>query len=231
MISVKIGEQRVYLPDPKTVLFSKFIGWLEFIDQHEPSWWNELDLEEEGGVLDQLTDGQRLELFDYAAKELAFWSSISYKEWRKADLNDLFGVFAWYRAQYSYDYVEDWNCLEIDNNIYYLPERFMSESTLEDYAESNEYEKQLFNALNGQYLAIYGIASVILRMKNDKGVLESFDDYQQDWREANFKDHLTAMQAHQIAFFLQKRSNTSLIDSQIYMTAQTLAASRQDMSN
>ena len=107
----------------------------------------------------------------------------------------------------------------------------MSESTLEDYAESNEYEKQLFNALSGQYLAIYGISSVILRMKNDKGVLESFDDYQQDWREANFKDHLTAMQAHQIAFFLQKRSNTSLIDSQIYMTAQTLAASKQDMSN
>ncbi|MHC1627632.1 MAG: hypothetical protein ACXQTI_02215 [Candidatus Nezhaarchaeales archaeon] len=231
MISVKIGEQRVYLPDPKTVLFSKFIGWLEFIDEHEPSWWNELDLEEEGGVLEQLTDGQRLELFDYAAKELAFWSSVSYKEWRKADLNDLFGVWAWYRGQYSYSYVEDWNCLEIDNKIYYLPERFMSESTLEDYAESNEYEKQLINTLNGQYLAVFGIAAVILRLKDEEGRLESFDDYEEDWRVAHFKDHLTAMQAHQIAFFLQRRRNTLLIDSQIFTTAQILAQQKQDMSN
>lgn len=231
MIRVKIGDQRVYIPDPKTVLFSKFIGWLEFIDEHEPSWWNELDLEQEGGVLEQLTDGQRLELFDYAAKELAFWSSVSYKEWRKADLNDLFGVWAWYRGQYSYSYVEDWNCLEIDNKIYYLPERFMSESTLEDYAESNDYEKQLINTLNGQYLAVFGIAAIILRLKDESGMLEGYDDYDIEHRTAHFKEHLTAMQAHQIAFFLQKRSSMSLIDSQIFTTAQILAQQKQDMSN
>jgi hypothetical protein len=84
--------------------------------------------------------------------------------------------------------------------------------------------------LNGHYIALFNIASVLLRQKKD-GRLETYDDYNIDHRAANFKDHLTALQAHQIAFFLQRQSNKLQKDSQIYMTAQTLAALKQDMSS
>jgi len=230
MINLKIGKQKAYLPEPKTVLLVKFIEWLEFMDEHEPAWWEDLDLDKEGGALDQLDSKQKLELYDFAAKELAFWSNLSHEQWRKADLNELFGVWSWYRAQFNYEYAEEWNCLEIDGKIYYLPERYMSESTLEDYAESNEYENQLSEVLNGHYIALFNIASVLLRQKKD-GRLETYDEYNIDHRAANFKDHLTALQAHQIAFFLQRQSNKLQKDSQIYMTAQTLAALKQDMSS
>ena len=95
-----------------------------------------------------------------------------------------------------------------DSKIYYLPERYMSESTLEDYAESNEYENQLSEVLNGHYIALFNIASVLLRQKKD-GRLETYDDYNIDHRAANFKDHLTALQAHQIAFFSETKDMSS----------------------
>jgi hypothetical protein len=105
----------------------------------------------------------------------------------------------------------------------------MSESTLEDYAEANAYEESLADALDGQYLALFGIAAIILRLKDkETGRLESYDDYDVDWRTAHFKDHLTAVQAHQIAFFLQRLSNTLQKDTQIYSMAQTLAQLKQD---
>lgn len=232
MIKIKIGKnQRAFVPEHKDILLTQFIEWLEFIDANEPKWWNELELDQEGGALDQLDDQQTIELLDFAAKELAFWSDLPHKEWRRAAIDELFGAWAWYRSGFNFEYAEEWNCLKIDGKVYYLPERFMSESTLEDYAESNEYENQLKDVLNGQYLAIFNVAAVILRLKNEEGRLESFDDYDEDWRAAHFKDHLTAYQAHQIAFFLQKQSDTLQTDSQIYMTAQTLAALKQDTIN
>ena len=73
MIRIKIGKnKRANLPEHDHILLVKFIEWLEFIDEHEPKWWNELDLSDEGGALDQLNDKQQLELLDFAAKELAF---------------------------------------------------------------------------------------------------------------------------------------------------------------
>ena len=98
MINLKIGKEKAYLPEPKTVLLVKFIEWLEFMDEHEPAWWKDLDLDKEGGALDQLDSKQKLELYDFAAKELAFWSNLSHEQWRKADLNELFGVWSWYRG-------------------------------------------------------------------------------------------------------------------------------------
>lgn len=227
MISLKIGKEQAHLPEPKKVLLSQFIEWLEFIDEHLPSWWDELDLDEDGGVLDQLTTKQQEGLFDYAAKELAFWSNLDHKQWRKAKLEELFGTWAWYRGQFNFEHEPSWNCLEIDGKVYYLPERYMSKSTLEDFAESNNYEQQLTEVINGNYKALFNISAVLLRLKDDKGVLETYDDYDIDWRAAHFRDHLTALQAHQVAFFLQKQSSISLTDSQIYMMAQMLAASKQ----
>lgn len=233
MINIKIGKQRAQLPEPKHLLLVQYVEWLEWLDENQPSWWDEIaEDKEDKPFLDKLNEKQKIQLFDFIAKELAFWSSLGYKEWRKASLDELWGTWAWFRSHFNYEYVEDWNCLQIDSKVYYLPERFMSESTLEDYAESNEYENQLKDALNGEYEALFGIAAIILRTKDEKtGRLESYDDYDVSWRTAHFKDHLTAEQAHQIAFFLQRQSNTLQKDTQIYTMAQILAQQKQDMSS
>lgn len=230
MIRVKVGKTRAFLPEPKTILLTQYIDWLEWVDENQPSWWNDISADDDDKpFIDKLNQKQKLQLFDFCAKELAFWSDLGHKEWRKAELSELFGTWAWFRSHFNYEYVEDWNCLDVDGKIYYLPQKFMSESTLEDYAESNAYEESLADALDGQYLALFGIAAIILRLKDkETGRLESYDDYDVDWRTAHFKDHLTAVQAHQIAFFLQRLSNTLQKDTQIYSMAQTLAQLKQD---
>ena len=229
MIKVKIGNSSAYLEDPSTVLLRRYLEWMEWVDENQPRWWDDIAADEEDKpFIEKLDEKQKMQLFDFCAKELAFWSDADVKQWRKAALSELWGTWAWFRGHFNYEYVQDWNCLQIDGKVYYLPQKFMSDSTLEDYAESNHYESELKDALDGYYLAIFGIAAIILRLKDEEGNLEGYDDYNVEFRTAHFKDHLTALQAHQIGFFLQRQSNTLQKDTQIYTMAQTLAQLKQD---
>ena len=106
--------------------------------------------------------------------------------------------------------------------LYYLPKKFMSDSTIEDFAEASEYEKQLSEVINGQYKALPKVAAVLCRKEK-----EGFDDYDVEERAGLFEEHLSANDLFQIGFFLQRQSEKLQTNSEIYMKSQMLAALKQ----
>jgi hypothetical protein len=118
------------------------------------------------------------------------------------------------------------NCFELLSEIYYLPKRLMTNSTIEDFAEANEYEKQMQEFLNGNYKVLPKIAAVLCRKEN-----ETFDSYDVEMRGNLFGEHMTAHDAIQVGFFLNRLSEKLAIDFQIYMTSQTLAVLKQESKN
>jgi hypothetical protein len=99
----------------------------------------------------------------------------------------------------------------------------MQESTIEDFAEANEYEKQLTDVLNGQYKVLPKVAAVICRKEG-----ESFDDYKVEERAVLFESMMNADDLFQVGFFLQRQSEKLQKDLQIYTTSQMLAVLKQE---
>jgi hypothetical protein len=118
------------------------------------------------------------------------------------------------------------NCFNLLDEIYYLPKRLMTDSTIEDFAESNEYEKQMQEYVNGNYKVLPKIAAILCRKEE-----ETFDSYDIEKRAELFGEKMTAYDAMQVGFFLNRLSEKSAIDFQIFTTSQTLAALKQESKN
>jgi hypothetical protein len=102
----------------------------------------------------------------------------------------------------------------------------MTNSTIETYAEANEYERNLEDVANGVYEALPKIAAVICRKKGER-----FGQYDVEERAQLFARELTAFDAFQVGFFLQRQSEKLATDFQIYSTSQTLAQLKQVYKN
>jgi hypothetical protein len=207
MIDIKIEGIKYQLPKLSEISISRFIDYLEFIDQYEP------DEEETNTVV----------WLKYYTKHIAFWTGADEKLIRRCKAEDILGVYAVHQNYLVPVENSTFNCFELSGEIYYLPQRFMQESTIEDFAEANEYEKQLTDVLNGQYKVLPKVAAVICRKEG-----ESFDDYKVEERANLFESMMNADDLFQVGFFLQRQSEKLQKDLQIYMTSQTLAVLKQE---
>ena len=210
MINIKIGGLPYSLPLANEISINRFCEFLDWADENEP----------EEGTTDQK------QWLEYYAKSIAFWTGAELAQVRKCKVDDIVGVYMVHQKYLVPVEDSTFNCYELLNEIYYLPKRLMTESTIEDYAEANEYEKQLADYLNGNYKALPKIAAVICRKEN-----EAFESYDVEERSKMFGELLTASDAFQIGFFLQRRSDILTIDSQIYMMSRTIAQSKQELKN
>ena len=206
MIDIKIEGIKYQLPKLSEVSISRFIDYLEFIDDYEP--------EEENKDL--------VVWLNYYTKHIAFWTGAEEKLIRKCKAEDIAGVYAVHQNYLAPVENTTFNCFELSGEIYYLPQRFMQNSTIEDFAEANEYEKQLADVMNGQYKALPKVAAVLCRKEG-----EGFDDYKVEERAKLFESMLNADDLFQVGFFLLRQSEKLQKDLQIYMTSQTLAALKQ----
>lgn len=206
MIDIKIEGIKYQLPKLSEVSISRFIDYLEFIDDYEP--------EEENKDL--------VVWLNYYTKHIAFWTGAEEKLIRKCKAEDIAGVYAVHQNYLAPVENTTFNCFELSGEIYYLPQRFMQNSTIEDFAEANEYEKQLADVMNGQYKALPKVAAVLCRKEG-----EGFDDYKVEERAKLFESMLNADDLFQVGFFLLRQSEKLQKDLQIYTTSQTLAALKQ----
>ena len=206
MIDIKIEGIKYQLPKLSEVSISRFVDYLEFIDDYEP--------EEENKDL--------VVWLNYYTKHIAFWTGAEEKLIRKCKAEDIAGVYAVHQNYLAPVENTTFNCFELSGEIYYLPQRFMQNSTIEDFAEANEYEKQLADVMNGQYKALPKVAAVLCRKEG-----EGFDDYKVEERAKLFESMLNADDLFQVGFFLLRQSEKLQKDLQIYMTSQTLAALKQ----
>ena len=206
MIDIKIEGIKYQLPKLSEVSISRFVDYLEFIDDYEP--------EEENKDL--------VVWLNYYTKHVAFWTGAEEKLIRKCKAEDIAGVYAVHQNYLAPVENTTFNCFELSGELYYLPQRFMQNSTIEDFAEANEYEKQLADVMNGQYKALPKVAAVLCRKEG-----EGFDDYKVEERAALFESKMNADDLFQVGFFLQRQSEKLQKDLQIYTTSQTLAALKQ----
>ena len=206
MIDIKIEGIKYQLPKLSEVSISRFVDYLEFIDDYEP--------EEENKDL--------VVWLNYYTKHVAFWTGAEEKLIRKCKAEDIAGVYAVHQNYLAPVENTTFNCFELSGELYYLPQRFMQNSTIEDFAEANEYEKQLADVMNGQYKALPKVAAVLCRKEG-----EGFDDYKVEERAKLFESMLNADDLFQVGFFLLRQSEKLQKDLQIYTTSQTLAALKQ----
>ncbi len=206
MIDIKIEGIKYQLPKLSEVSISRFVDYLEFIDDYEPE-----------------EDNKDLVVWlNYYTKHIAFFTGAEEKLIRKCKAEDIAGVYAVHQNYLAPVENTTFNCFELSGEIYYLPQRFMQNSTIEDFAEANEYEKQLADVMNGQYKALPKVAAVLCRKEG-----EGFDDYKVEERAKLFESMLNADDLFQVGFFLLRQSEKLQKDLQIYTTSQTLAALKQ----
>lgn len=206
MIDIKIDGIKYQLPKLSEISISRFVDYLEFIDKYEP--------EEENKDF--------VVWLNYYTKHIAFWTGAEEKLVRRCKAEDIAGVFAVHQNYLAPVENTTFNCFELSGELYYLPQRFMQNSTIEDFAEANEYEKQLADVMNGQYKALPKIAAVLCRKEG-----EGFDDYKVEERAKLFESMMNADDLFQVGFFLLRQSEKLQKDLQIYTTSQTLAALKQ----
>ena len=206
MIDIKIEGIKYQLPKLSEININRLIEYLEFLDDNEPG-----------------EDAQPKAWLMFYAKYIAFWTGAEEKLIRKCKAEDIAGVYAVHQNYLAPVENTTFNCFELSGEIYYLPQRFMQNSTIEDFAEASEYEKQLADVLNGQYKALPKVAAVLCRKEG-----EGFDDYKVEERAKLFESMLNADDLFQVGFFLLRQSEKLQKDLQIYTTSQTLAQLKQE---
>lgn len=225
--NIKIGTTKVLLPKPDTVKLKRYIEFLDWQqEQQDLDFLGKLDPDDSFWL--QMTKQQQMQVLNRAALELSWWSETEYKFWRQGvNISDLIQTWFWYRDLLMFEEAEDApNCFEIEGEIYYLPKKHMVDSTFEDFAESNSYEQRLMEVINGEFKALFDICAILLRKEG-----ETYDSYNHEHRATFMMDHLTAFNAFEVAFFLQRLSDTYITDMEIYTKAETLAALKQVTKN
>lgn len=210
MIDIKIGGQKYQLPISTSLPIGRACEILDFITDNEPK--PEVDNENTW--------------LDYYSKYISFVTGAPLALVRKCKADDIVGLYGMHLKYLIPEEDKTFNCFELSGDIYYLPERLMQKSTIEDFAEADEFEKQLKDFLNGQYKSLPYITAVICRKKG-----EGFDDYDLNERAKLFEAKLSVYDAMQVGFFLQRLSVKLQNDLQIYMTSQTIAQLKRASKN
>jgi hypothetical protein len=111
-----------------------------------------------------------------------------------------------------------------DGETWYLPQRYMEKAKLIEFAEASQFEENMQNLKEGNWLALPKIMCVLVR----KGG-ELYSDKLLK-REQMFLGW-SLQKCLQVAFFLLKRSETSLLNLKVYTAAQDLTRLKQESNN
>jgi hypothetical protein len=93
----------------------------------------------------------------------------------------------------------------IDGEVYKLPTKLMSQSTLQEFAESAQYEENAEQIKDGNFEGLLNVCSVILRKENEE---YSEDVYNRN--RARFKT-LPLQTLYEVGFFLRTLSTNYVI--------------------
>jgi hypothetical protein len=120
--------------------------------------------------------------------------------------------------------VEYSNVIEVDKELWYLPERYMEGATVIEFAESAQFQSNAKDLAGGDWAAMAKIMCVLVRKKDEK-YSQSLMKREQMFLKWNMFD------VWRVAFFLSKRSEIYLLSFQSYINAQRLTKLKQELSN
>ena len=113
------------------------------------------------------------------------------------------------------------NVILVDNELWYLPMRYMEKSTLIEYAEASQFEANMKDLENGNWLALPKIMCVLVRKENEvySDALMKREEMFLNWSLEN---------CLRVSFFLLKRSEISILSLQAFTQAQDLGRLKQE---
>lgn len=228
------GFNYQYPETAKDFSLQKWVDYLNNIKPLQPAYLQEIysaeTVEEKIRLFDEMPVAVRVgEFHPFICNEVAFWSGVNYSLLRKCNISTVETI--WSNIQMAMVVEpEEFIGFEVDNEMYYLPEKFMTDSTIEDYAESCAYEEAMTKVEQGEFEALPYVLAVLAR-KKIQGKKEGFDDYSIDLRAKLFKKKTSLHTLMQCAFFLQKLNNRLLQNSQIFMMATMISKLKQVPKN
>ena len=116
------------------------------------------------------------------------------------------------------------NVMEVGGELWYLPERFMQDSTVIEFAEAAQFQANLSKVLGGDWLSMAKVMCVLVRKKD-----EQYNDKLLK-REKMFLSW-NMLDVWRVAFFLLRRSETYKVSMLCYMNALKLSRLRQALAN
>lgn len=111
--------------------------------------------------------------------------------------------------------------IEVDNELWYLPQRYMEKSTFIEYAEASQFEANMKDLQNGNWLALPKIMCILVRKEGEK-----YSDRLLKREEMFLKWNLE--NCLRVAFFLLRLNVQSLQNLELYTAARQLTKLKQE---
>jgi hypothetical protein len=248
------GQSFEYPESLSDVTLKQYLEYLEFVESTKPKVLKDIDtanikiaeaieLKDNKGLelarkeLDDATDTiddivQYQQIFPYYARVVSFFSGLSVPL-ILGQVADTLGMrvdhLTWLYVHTTKIFnqlpdVEYSNVLEVNGEVWYLPERFMSDSTVIEFAEAAQFQANLSKVENGEWKALAKMMCVLVRKKD-----EQYSDKLLKREELFLSWNL--LDCWKVAFFLLRRIEVLQLSFQTYTNVQTLMQLRQELIN
>jgi hypothetical protein len=248
------GQSFEYPESLSDVTLKQYLEFLEFVESTKPKVLKDIDtanikiaeaieLKDNKGLelarkeLDDATETindivQYQQIFPYYARVVSFFSGLSVPLilGQVADtlgmrVDHLTGLYIHTTKIFNQlPEVEYTNVLEVNGEVWYLPERFMSDSTVIEFAEAAQFQANLSKVENGEWKALAKMMCVLVRKKD-----EQYSDKLLKREELFLSWNL--LDCWRVAFFLLRRTEVLQLSFQTYTNVQTLMQLKQELIN
>ena len=224
-------EVQINVPSElKEITLKKYIDFLQLVEPSKPECLKKIDqakdeeeLQKAIAEIDELVTARQIH--PYYIRVICYWSGN-----KESDLQDLEVSSLVWLYQYIVKLLNDLpepeytNVIEVNGEFWYLPERYMTNSTVIEYAESAQFQQNMKDLAGGDWLAMAKILCVLVRKKDEKyhSSLLKREKMFLDW---NLED------VWRVGFFLLKRNELLQLSFQAYTNAQALSKLRQELNN
>lgn len=214
----------------KEITLKKYIEFLQFVEPTKPECLKKVDKAENEEERDKaITEIDSLviarQIHPYYIRVICYWSGNNENDLQDLDVASLVWLFQYINNLLNnLPEPEYTNVIEVNGEFWYLPERYMTDSTVIEYAESAQFQQNMKDLAAGDWLAMAKILCVLVRKQGEKyhSSLLKREKMFLDW---NLSD------VWRVGFFLLKRSELLQLSFQAYTNAQALSRLRQELNN
>lgn len=229
-IKTETGTEINVPSELKEITLKKYIDFLQLVEPSKPECLKKIDqakdedeLQKAISEIDELVTARHIH--PYYIRVICFWSGN-----KESDLQDLEVASLVWLYQYLIKLLNDLpepeysNVIEVNGELWYLPERYMTNSTVIEYAESAQFQQNMKDLAGGDWLAMAKILCVLVRKKDEvyRSSLLRRESMFLGWNLAD---------VWRVGFFLLKRSELLQLSFQAYINAQALSKLRQELNN
>lgn len=252
-ISTDNGGSFEYPHDLKDITLQKYIEFIDFVQFTKPQLLKDIDqVQVEARQAIDNNDNKLLDTLDaklkdivakiddvylytechpYYARVVSFFSGLDIRYilgqdgGNGMDLNHLTWLYNHTVNIFNnLPEVEYSNIIEVNGEAWYLPERYMSNSTVIEFAESAQFQANLSKVEGGEWKALAKMMCVLVRKKD-----EQYSDKLLS-REGIFLKW-SLYDCWRVGFFLLKRLEALQPNLAIYTNVQTLRLLKQELKN